>query len=218
MNEVCEWRRLCACVCACVWGWEEQVERTERRSWWRGWGVGGLWASDFPDEIHNVRRCILKRRFLMGPPHEYKFPAATAATTRSELEGQTHLASTRREEAQPFSFFFFFLTSTPIQSQNPTGMTSRRPLWLIHSYFCLTAASVLLLFRVTGPRVYNDRPHQRAPRPERTMLPKRRGRWVRWTCGGKTSLPPATCSQGYFGRFSLVSVCARVCVCASVCV
>lgn len=107
---------LCACVRACL-----QCVCVNEKSKWRGqrggvegveggmvvevWGgvEGVQWASDFPDEIHNVRRCILKRRFLMSPPHEYKFP--TAAATRTEREGQTHLAFTRSEEVHPFSFF-----------------------------------------------------------------------------------------------------------------
>lgn len=62
-------------------GREEQVEGTERRSCRGGdggdvgdGGTGGrrTGASDFPDEIQYVRRCILKRHLLMGPPHEYK--------------------------------------------------------------------------------------------------------------------------------------------------
>lgn len=95
MNEICEWRCLRARFGTTV----------DVKSKWRGQrgGAGGTWASDFPDEIQYVRRCILKRHFLMGAPHEYKFPPPPS----SELEGQMHLASAHSGEVQRCLSFFF---------------------------------------------------------------------------------------------------------------
>lgn len=108
------------------WTWRASGGDREEES---GWG-GATWASDFPDEIQYVRRCILKRHFLMGPPHEYKFPPPPL----SELEGRTHLASTHSGEVQRFLFFYHNIYFHPITEKKWGDFTAAPYESSIHTF------------------------------------------------------------------------------------
>lgn len=134
------------------------------KSKWRGQrgGAGGTWASDFPDEVQYVRRCILKRHFLMGPPTEYKFTPPPG----SELEGRTHLASAHSGEVQRCLSFFYHIYFHPITEKNWGDFMSAAYDSSIHT-FCLVSftslfsvcvcARALVRVCVMDSRIYNKR-------------------------------------------------------------
>lgn len=117
------------------------MEGTERRS-------RGTWASDFPDEIQYVRRCILKRRFLMGPPHEYKFtpPPALSRKDRCTL---------LQPVVEEYSRFLFFLPFHPIKNLNWGDIMTAV---MSHPFIPLSTSTIfLLLFSVMDLCIYNER-------------------------------------------------------------
>lgn len=158
---------FCVCVFAAEWtGRASGGDREEEQ------GDVGKWFSRWDPICETMHP---KETFSHGPTTWIQIHPAT----RSELEGRMHLALTHRGEAQPSSFFVFFTsTFTSIQSQNSTEVTSWQLLWVIHSYHCPVSESVLLLYSVMGPRIYNDGVRLRARWPKYKMMPTKSSRWV----------------------------------------
>lgn len=210
LNNVCEWRCLCALVCVCA----RVCVCMNEKSKWRGQmgGVGGVeggteesggggvgkWFSRWDPQCETMHP---KETFSHEPITWIQIPHCRHP--RSQREGQTHLAFNRSKEVHPLSFFSCLPPSNHKTHQrwlhggryDSSIYTFVLHLHLFCSYLESRAREFIMTGRV-GKRLdgWNAQCWQRNAGEFGELIPE------------KNNVPPSACSQGYCGRFSLVSV------------
>lgn len=144
MNEVCELIfSFFECVFEREWtgrasGGDREEERRDVGKWFSRW-------DPICETMHP------KETFSHGPTTWIQIHPAT----RSEQEGQMHLASTRSGGVQPFSFLFFYPYFYPITKLNWGDIMAAV---MSHPFIPLSTSTIfLLLFSVMDPCIYNER-------------------------------------------------------------